>query len=242
MKGSSGDYKNDLYLDSTHNYNVYVYGYTVGESYSTTVTASGSTVSTIYDGDDSDLTTNDVIYPEYSGYQTAYGHTDSIGDMDYGTLTLASSGYYDLSSTGNTKAAIWDATSNVWLYGNDYQSKLYVDATHANYLFVNGQNVGESYSATAKPYQRHFNITVDYRYDTQGFYTDYCKSVIEEVVSEWEEHIISDFATMPAGTTFYMNELLDIAVFFTDKSLQGPLPQVGEDCRGVFWLQGYLAG
>ena len=41
VKGSAGDYKNDLYLDSTHNYSVYVYGYTTGENYSTTVAVSG---------------------------------------------------------------------------------------------------------------------------------------------------------------------------------------------------------
>ena len=59
-----------------------------------------------YDGDSSDLTTEDIIYPSYSGYQTAYGHIDSSYDYDYCTLCVTSSGYYNITSTGDTSSSI----------------------------------------------------------------------------------------------------------------------------------------
>ena len=68
-----------------------------------------------YDGDTADLTTSDTIYPEYSGYQTAYGHADSSSDADKGSLYLSNSGYFTLSSTGNTKSYIYDNTTATWV-------------------------------------------------------------------------------------------------------------------------------
>ena len=77
-----------------------------------------------------------------------------------------------------------------------------------------------------------FNIEVDYRYDTQGFYTDYFKSLVDVAVNEWEDRITSDFATMPAGTVFYINgtqytldhDVDDLVIFpktFTNSSSGG---------------------
>jgi len=108
-------------------------------------------MSILYDGDSSDLTTSDYFYPEFGGYQTGYGHTDFYGDMDFAPVYLWSSNYYDLRSTGTTESAIWDNTSGNWLYGDSYQSNVYINATHANYLFVRGYATGESYSATIAP-------------------------------------------------------------------------------------------
>ena len=101
-----------------------------------------------YDGDTSDLTYNDYIYPSYSGYTTAYGHTDWSGDSDYGYVSLSSSGYYSLSSTGNTNAYIYDATADSWVYGSSYQSGLYLNSGHSNYVYVYGYTTGESYSVS----------------------------------------------------------------------------------------------
>ena len=101
-----------------------------------------------YDGDYADLTTNDSIYPSYSGYQTGYGHTDSIGDYDFATLCVTASSYYDIASTGNTAAYVYDATAGSWVNGGDYQKNLFLDSSHINYLYVCGYTAGESYSVT----------------------------------------------------------------------------------------------
>ena len=105
-----------------------------------------------YDGDSSDLTYSDYIYPSYSGYTTAYGHTDSYGDSDYGYVSLSSSGYYNLSSTGNTSAYIYDATAVSWVYGSSYQSGLYLNSGHSNYVYVYGYTTGENYSVSVTSY------------------------------------------------------------------------------------------
>ena len=134
----------ELYLNVDHTYYLYIYGYTPGENYSVTVAPS------TFDGDESDLF-YDYIYPSYSGYQTGYGHTEWIGDLDYGTLWLSSSGYYDLSFSGSAYGYVYDSTSGTYVYGSSYQSNLYLDASHANYLYVYGSTHGEYYSVTVTP-------------------------------------------------------------------------------------------
>ena len=105
----------------------------------------------IYDADATDLTPGVIIYPEYLGYQTAYGHTDYYGDVDYGSLSLGASGYYDISSSGDTTSSIYDATDRVYLHGSSYQNNLYIDYTHANYVFIAGYITGENYSVSVTP-------------------------------------------------------------------------------------------
>jgi len=146
LYGSS--YQSGLYLDATHINNVAVVGFASGESY--TVTVKPSTAA--HDGDSTDLTTSKYICPEFSGYQTATGHTDSSGDWDYGSIWLNSSGYYDVTTTGSTAACIYDKTTGSYLYGSSYQSNLYLDATHINNVAVVGFATGESYSVTIKPH------------------------------------------------------------------------------------------
>ena len=139
VNGSSYDYQTNLYLYTSHSYNVYVYGYTTGGSYTVTVQPGyGSGYSSGYDGDSSDFTTSDYIYPSYSGYQSGSGHTDSYGDVDYGSLYLSSSGYYTVSSTGNTGAYIWDNTTSSWVNGSsyDYQTNLYLYTSHSYNVYV----------------------------------------------------------------------------------------------------------
>ena len=143
-------HQSTLYLDASHTNCVYAYDSTNGEAYSVTVTP--STVSCLTDDDSTDLTAGKYVYPQESEHHTITGHTDSYGDWDYGTVFIAWSGYYDLSSTGNTAACIYDATAGTYLYGNNYQNNLFVDATHKNYLAVVGYSAGEIYSATVVPH------------------------------------------------------------------------------------------
>ena len=137
------NYQSRVYVDASHTNCLVVNGYTAGESYSVTVTASAARAT---DGDAADLTAADAIYPEYSGYQTGYGHSDSAADVDYGMLYLGASGYFDIGSSGNTAAYIYDATSGQALCGDSYQSRVYIDAAHTNCLVVNGYTAGENYS------------------------------------------------------------------------------------------------
>ena len=139
-------YQNNLFLDSTHSYAVYVQGFTAGERYSVTVAAHS-----IIDADPADLTASDTIHANAGDYRTGYGHTDYVGDDDYGTLSLTLSGYYDVTSTGDTAAYVYDATAGAWLYGFSYQSNLYLDSSHTNYVYVQGFTAGENYSVTVSP-------------------------------------------------------------------------------------------
>ena len=68
------------------------------------------------------------------------------------SIYVTSSGYYDLSSTGSTGACIYDATAGAYLFGSSYQSNLFVETAHTNYLAVVGYSTGESYSVTATPH------------------------------------------------------------------------------------------
>ena len=99
-----------------------------------------------YDGDYNDLAYT-TIYPSYSGYQSAYGHTDFYGDMDYGSVYLSSSGYYNVSSTGNTSSYLYDGTTGSWLSG----SYNYLYASHTYYDVVYGYTTGQTYSVTVSP-------------------------------------------------------------------------------------------
>ena len=138
-------YQSNVYVNSTHANYLYVVGYATSENYCVTMMPS-------IDGNSADLNNSKYICPEYSGYQTASGHTDYYGDLDSCSLWLAGSGYYDLTSTGSTFSLIFDATAGTYLYGNSYQSNLYLDATHINYLYVAGYTTGENYSVTVKPH------------------------------------------------------------------------------------------
>ena len=144
--GNTSSYKSGLFLDASHINYLEVYGYTTGETYKVTA-APYSAV----DGDESDLTTSDAIYPEYSDYQTAYGHSDYYGDMDYAPMYIWTSGYFDVTSTGSTAAAVYDATAGYWLFGASYMSTLYIDASHTNYVCVLGSNTGETYNVKVSP-------------------------------------------------------------------------------------------
>lgn len=104
-----------------------------------------------YDGDSTDLTNSKILDPNYGGTQTLTGHTDSYSDWDYGSLYVTTTGYYDVSSTGNTEAYVFDATAGSFVYGSNYQDNLYLDSSHTNYVYVTGYTGGTSYSVSVKP-------------------------------------------------------------------------------------------
>ena len=89
-----------------------------------------------------------TVYPDYSGYQTEYGYTDYSGDMDYADVDIYYSGYYNVSSTGNTYEYFYDGTTGSYLSGT---SGVYLNANHDNYVAVYGYTTGESYSVTVTP-------------------------------------------------------------------------------------------
>ena len=151
MTSAGGSYTGDLYLNVGHSNYIYVYGYTTGQSYSVTVAPNTAHVS---DGDASDLTTDDYIYPSYSGYQTGYGHTDFYADGDTGYLYVNNSGYYDVTSTGNTYTFVFDQSVGAWMIsaGGSYTNAIYLTAGHANYISVYGYTNGENYSVTVAPH------------------------------------------------------------------------------------------
>ena len=108
----------------------------------------------VYDGDSTDLTTSKYIYPSYSGYQSATGHTDYSGDVDYGSILLSSSGYYTIATTGVTTGGyIYDGTTSSWVNGSsgDYQTNLYLNASHTYYAFVYGSSTTGDYTVTVRP-------------------------------------------------------------------------------------------
>ena len=153
VSNGGGNSTSDLYLQANNKYSIYVYGYTNGENYS--VTVAPDTSSNFTDGDSADLTTNTTIYTNISDYQTAYGHTDSYGDWDYGNLSIPASGYYDVTSSGvNISSYIYDATACSWVSSGSgsYSGELCLNADHANYVFVCGYSTGDFYSVTVKPH------------------------------------------------------------------------------------------
>ena len=135
---SGNGYQSNVYVDASHLNYMALVGHTSGESYSVTMTPNASA----HDGDAADLTASDAIFPEYASYRTVYGHTDSSGDWDFCPLYIAYSGYFDLSSTGNTGAAVYDSTVGEWIYGNSYQSNVFINVAHTNYLGVVGLYCG----------------------------------------------------------------------------------------------------
>ena len=46
---------------------------------------------------------------------------------------------------------MYDATAGSWVYGSTYQSGLYLNSGHTNYVYVYGYTSGESYSVTVTP-------------------------------------------------------------------------------------------
>ena len=150
LTGSGGDEIN-VYLDASHRNYLYVEGFTPGESYSVSIAKNTG----FHDGDETDLTESDVdvLWPEYSHLSTGYGHTDFVGDTDAARLIFGNSGYFDLRSTGNTNAYVYDATAGTRLTGSGGdETNIYLDASHRNYLYVEGFTPGESYSVSIKPH------------------------------------------------------------------------------------------
>ena len=149
---ATGSTTTDLYLYSNHTYYAYVYGTTSGQPYTLSVTPSSS-ASSAYDGDATDLTASKVIYPSMSGSQSATGHADSSDDVDYGSLSLSSTGYYNITSTGNTVSCVYDATAGSYVVSSSggYQSGLYLNASHTNYVCVYGYTAGQTYTVSAAP-------------------------------------------------------------------------------------------
>ena len=70
--------------------------------------------------------------------------------MDHGHIYLSSSGYYNISSTGNTSSYIYDNTTSSWVTGyySGYQNYLYLYASHNYDAYVYGYTTGQSYTVT----------------------------------------------------------------------------------------------
>ena len=49
-----------------------------------------------------------------------------------------------------------------------------------------------------------FNIEIDYRFDTRGWFTPARRAVLEKAVSIWETIIVDEFANVPAGTALHV--------------------------------------
>ena len=205
---SETTYCNNLYIDATHTNYFYVRGHSPGEEYTVYITANIASHSTDYNS--SDLTPDKTV----SVSAGCSGHTDFSGDVDFGKLSVSSSGYYDLKCTGSTEAAVFDVTADRWLAGsstsgNGYDTNVYIDASHSNLFYVRGSSAGENYTAgivahgtgTTPDNASSFKITFDYRYDTTGFFTDAWKSVLESAAALWEKYIADDFAAIIDGTT-----------------------------------------
>ena len=119
-----------FYLSGSHKYTIEIGaadGCPVGARYRVTVAALPG-LSTGFDGDATgmdadaeDLSAADTI--NLNTIATAYGHTEYDGDEDFGILSIASSGYYDISSTGHTAAGIYDKTEGVWLHGTKWKGE-----------------------------------------------------------------------------------------------------------------------
>ena len=206
---SSGSGTTNLYLNSSHTNYAVVYGYTYGQNYSVTLTPH-STIGSFSgtDGDYTDLTTSKYVYPNYGGYQTVTGHTDSIGDWDSCNLILTSSGYYNITSTGNTHAYIYDASTATFLAPEpgSTSTNLYVNAQDTNYLYIIGNTRGESYSVTVLPSSNYDGDSTDlttskYVYPNYGGYqtvtghTDY--------ISDW------DYANVIVSYSGYYSAVTD---------------------------------
>ena len=207
---SDTTYCNNLYIDASHANYFYVRGHNPGEDYTAYITA--NTASRSLDYNSSDLTPDKTVSDSSGGS----GHTDFSGDVDFGKLSVSSSGYYDLKSTGSTETAVFDVTADRWLAGssesgNGYDTNVYIDASHTNLFYVRGTSAGENYTAgivahdaattSDKATASGFKITFDYRYDTAGFFTDAWKSVLESAAALWEKYIADDFAAITDGTT-----------------------------------------
>ncbi|MGP1386370.1 MAG: FG-GAP-like repeat-containing protein [Thainema sp.] len=62
-------------------------------------------------------------------------------------------------------------------------------------------SVSSSSTSTSQP---QFNIEIDYRFDTKGWFTPARRAVLEAAVDIWEAMILDEFEDVPAGTALHM--------------------------------------
>ena len=147
---STGSYDTNVYLSADHANYVVVSGNVQGETYKVTVSS--------IDSNASDLTGDDTIYPSNDSGQKNYGHIDYAGDVDYCSIALSSSGYYNILSSGSTYSFVYDATTGNTVYASNggYSTNVYLDSSHANYAVVSGSTAGENYGVKVSSTSQDF--------------------------------------------------------------------------------------
>lgn len=115
----------------------------------------------------------------------------------------------DLFSNGMFVRSITEATPS----NGQYRWNLSTDlAEEDNYTIRISSTVNSavfdasdaSFSITGISPPQPFNIQLDYRFDTQGWFTPERKATLEHAADIWEAIIQDDFENVPAGTALYV--------------------------------------
>ncbi len=140
---------------------------------------------------------------------------DFVGSSDandYYRFNLSSTSNFNLTLTGLTanisvellnSSNVSIATTNSSTTAQLSANNLATDTYYVR-IFTGNNSANTFYNLELSATRTHrFQIQYDYRFDTNNFFADPArKSVLEEAANIWENYIQNDFPTVPAGTSF----------------------------------------